>query len=148
DPTTVTDAAFVLGGSGGPVPATVVRWEGAASLVPWRFLDPNASYTASLAGVTDEAGNPLPAFTATFTTGPRPDVTAPGLLSVGTGVSWNGPPNAPLEAVFSDPLNPAALSQQSLRVTQGTSEVPGSVELSDDLRVLRFLPAAPFSPSS
>ncbi len=80
--TTVTAATVVLSGPGGRVEGSVATAESGllAFFTPRAPLAPDTTYTLALAGLTDTAGNPLPAFSSSFSTvraaGEPPTITA------------------------------------------------------------------------
>lgn len=95
--TGVSGATFTLGGpASNPVPASVTYTSstGTATLDPSGELDPDTIYTATLAnGITDLAGNALPATTWTFrtaaTTTPPPPSPGPGIAFRSASQAFN-----------------------------------------------------------
>ncbi len=92
--TTVTPATVTLMGPGGPVPGQVVPAEEGLLIVfaPSSRLEPGTTYTLTLNGLTDGAGNPLPPTTSRFTTFPAPLLTGftPTSGRPGTAVTITG----------------------------------------------------------
>lgn len=87
-PASVTPMTVMLTGPGGPVPSFVAPAEEGllVTVAPTVRLEPGTTYTLSLNGLTDAAGNPLPETTSRFTTFPLPIIT--GLAPTG------GPPGS------------------------------------------------------
>jgi RHS repeat-associated protein len=115
-------------------------------LVPHAPLPDNTPMTLTISGVTDVAGNAVPAQTIHFTTGTGPDVVAP--LAISTNPS-NGEAGVPLNAVLqfqaNEPLDPGTVNSSTFTVYDGTLQqnLAGSYSLSSDGRTVTFLPGAP-----
>jgi hypothetical protein len=151
DPVTGADAAVTWSDSSGPLPVRFsVGQDGKLEIVPAHPLAPASLQTISVAGLTDESGNSAPPFASTFTTGSGPDVDQPTLIGLGAVYPTPLPPNAPLDLVFGEPVDVTRLTPGFLTVTANPSNspVPGSLSFSVDRRVVRFIPAAPWTPSS
>jgi hypothetical protein len=109
---------FAIGTSAG---ATV------ATLAPNSLLAPNLSYTLTIAGVKDLAGNVMSGtVTRTFTTGTSIDLVRP---TVAAFTPQNGETTGThplLRAVFSEPVNPLAYSGWYLQNSATGAYVPGT----------------------
>ena len=139
DPTTVTAATFSVT-SGGAIAGsrTVSASErGPNTLVtftPTASLPANSSATVAItSGMKNSLGEPVlltSLSSATFSTGPGPDLTAPsmgqlnppnGVLSVGT--------NNVITAEFSEPINATSVTTSTFAVTAGGVPVNGRVKV-------------------
>ena len=109
--TGVSGSTFTLKNAAGAVVAATVGYNATtrvATLAHAAALAGDAKYTATLsAAIKDRAGNPLAPTSWTFTTGPRPTVTAKAPSSGATAVART----ANVTATFSEPV--AGVSQST-----------------------------------
>ncbi|MDD0858230.1 Ig-like domain-containing protein [Arthrobacter alpinus] len=107
-----------------------------ATLNPNATLTADRTYTATLSGIRDVAGNTMVASTWTFTTGPAPSVTARTPVSGARSVSQTGN----LTATFSEPVTGVSGTTFTLRL--GTTAVAGVVTYNATTRVATLNPNA------
>ena len=141
DPTTVNSTNFTLNlsPSNQVVPAavtlrtsTTVRITPSSSLLPgatytFNAIAPDATATPPTPGVMAANGSLLgSSFTGYFTNGTSPDVAQPRVSSVTPPAASNGiGTNAPIEVVFSKPMNPATISASTISITSGGTSIGG-----------------------
>jgi hypothetical protein len=152
-PGSITGASFKLMQGANPVAATaVVDPEGtSATLCPDAVLAFNTTFTASLtAAVEDAAGNDLVPFNASFTTVADPGATRPSVVSIKPSSGQQDvPTNAPVLALFSEPVNPATISGTSFIVSiAGGGGINGTLAVEEGDTVARFTPSAPYPAST
>jgi len=117
------------------------------SLIPPALLTPNTTYTLTIAGVVDLAGNAMATVTQTFTTGPQTQLSTPGVTftpaNSATAISKAVAPTA----VFSVPINPLTLTSGNVYLWNNTGnvDVPGTLSLSADNLTITFTPTAPLA---
>ena len=107
-----------------------------ATLNPNATLAADRTYTATLSGIRDVAGNTMAASTWTFTTGPAPTVTTRTPASGARSVSQTGN----LTATFSEPVTNVNGTTFTLRL--GTTAVAGVVTYNATTRVATLNPNA------
>lgn len=84
-----------------------------AVIVPDAPLSPSTTYTVTLEGATDQAGNPVPIASSTFTTGSKPDLIPPQLVSWAPSYG-SAPRNTAISLEFSEPVNPLTVTAEAL----------------------------------
>lgn len=135
-------ASFKLRNAAGTVLAAPVSWNATtrvATLNPSATLAGDSSYTASLtAGITDLAGNPLSASSWTFTTGPRPTVTATTPGGGRTGVTRT----ANFAAFISERVTGVGTGTFTLRKAGTTTVIAATVSFNSVTRVATLNPGA------
>jgi hypothetical protein len=110
------------------------------------LLTPGTTYTITINGVADLAGNAVStAVTDTFTTGTGGLLSVPAVVSVtpangATSVATN----SAIVLQFSNPMNPISLNTTSfaLTVTSASAVVAGTFSLSADAKTVTFTPAS------
>ena len=110
------------------------------------LLTPGTTYTITVNGVADLAGNTMTtAVTDTFTTGTGGLLSAPAVVSVtpvngATSVATN----SAIVVQFSNPMNPISFNTTSfaLTVTSTSAVVPGTFSLSADAKTVTFTPTS------
>jgi hypothetical protein len=147
-PATITATSFTLASGSTPVTGSVSYSGTTAVFAPMTALDPNKTYTASMLGTaTDVAGNPLPAYTWSFTTGSAPDTTAPTVVSMSPAASATGVAvNTGVSASFSKPMSPATITSGSFTLAKGATPISGTVSYTGITATFR--PNATLDPSS
>jgi Bacterial Ig-like domain len=164
DATSVTNSSITLSPAS---PGTAVLSTDQLSLTftPTANLSPTTTYTVSVAGVRDIAGNPMVPFTpTTFTTNgtSTPDLTRPSVTSfVPAASATNVALNSTITININKPINPASVrtdtnnSTDSLAVfmtPSGGSQVQlgGTVTVTNTNTTSQivFTPANPFEPNS
>ena len=123
----------------------IVRWKPAVLTQ----LSPNTLYTVTVtSSVTDYAGNPVTAFTSTFTTGAATDTTLPTVTAV-TPVAGatNVSRSTQVTVTLSEPINPATVIVRDLNAGGTfsltsfgviTGIVQGIAAVSTDRRTITF----------
>jgi hypothetical protein len=144
----VTEATLRLATGGTAVPVTYGFSNGdrTVTLTPVaRPLALGATFTVTVgSGVTDPAGNGMAApVAASFTTTP-PDVTPPRVAAiVPAHNAVDVPPATFIEVTFSEPIDPATVTDASFRVSTGGAAVAGVRTMLDGNRRVRFTPSGP-----
>ena len=148
NPATLTTATFLLKRGTVAIPGVISYSGVTATFNPTASLTANSSYTATIASVTDLAGNALAAsYGWSFTTGATADTTAPTVASTipadaATAVSTN----AAITATFSEPMIAATLTTTTFLVTAtGGAAVKGAVVYTG--LTATFQPTAPLAAS-
>ncbi|RME51052.1 MAG: hypothetical protein D6795_08955, partial [Deltaproteobacteria bacterium] len=150
DPATVTPDTLFLLGEEGPLSGTIrLSPEGTRlSLRPDRPLVANERYRFVVGNaIRDMSGNPLEApVIVSFTT---IDTIAPLLVAL-TPADGIGDVSleAPVEARFSEPIDPFTVTPESFSVTEGGGRVAGSFRFSSDGREVSFLADAEWEPAA
>jgi 6-phosphogluconolactonase (cycloisomerase 2 family) len=143
-PATVPSAVFVA--ADGVLVTGVVSVSGGGQVITFVPSSPFAAGTHVEVFVettaTDVSGNALIRYQSAFTVASDPAVTAPTLLGRNPSSTSGVPRNVRIELEFSEPLNPASLSDSSAIVRNGSGlPVPASVTLARGGRVIRITPA-------
>jgi hypothetical protein len=126
-------------------------------LVPAELLDPNTTYTVTIEGVTDIAGNVAPATSFSFTTGQNYQWASTSYLSANVVVSGvvtnlvNGQtingvsPTTPVRVLFSEPITFASLASGGIQIQRVSNNavMPVAVSLSPDGKVATLTPTPP-----
>ena len=137
---TVTSSSLVLkSSSGATVPATVSynSSTNTATLTPSALLANSTTYTATVSGVEDTAGDPMAApYSWLFTTGPAPAVTSYTPASGATGVSVS----SPVTATFNEAVQSSTISF-TLTSSSGTA-VAASVAYNSSNYTITLTPSA------
>ena len=115
-------------------------------------LSPSLSYSVNVAGVRDLSGNAMTPFVSTFTTSSSttPDTTAPTVVSFDpVSNATDVAVNAPISMTLSEPIDPAHLGSNSMRVyaifpSYGSVQVAGTYQLTGSGTVATFTPSAPY----
>ena len=133
---TLSSGSFSLSttSSGAAVSGTVNVSGNTATFTPAASLASSTQYTATIAaGVTDAAGNPLPAnFTWSFTTGAAPDTTPPTVSATSPAdAATSVPVNSSISATFSKAMTNSTLSTASFSVgpTSSGTTIIGTVNV-------------------
>jgi methionine-rich copper-binding protein CopC len=122
--TTLTQITLMNGATPVPFTASLIYSDSTIHLTPASLLVANTTYTVSVKGVTDVAGNTMVGtYTFSFTTGPNVDENAtPNVVSVvanglplTNNVNVNNVPDNPTFTITLDtPVEPASLSAGAL----------------------------------
>ena len=160
NPTSISQITLKSGGT--PVAFTSLFTDANQLLVltPTLPLAPNSSYSLTITGVADTAGNVLTTtVTTTFTTGPTFDLVHPSVSLVDpsnatTGVGTNVQPRL----VFSERLNPlSVVTSSNERYNDGSVAlynnatslwVPITVGMSADRLTATIVPTSPLQPNT
>ncbi len=132
-------------GSAVPVTVSVINANQTIILTPNTPLLPNTTYTISITGVNDTAGNTLSGtVTSTFTTGPGAFLTRPAVLSStpatgSTGIAISVAP----QVVFNAAVNPlSTYANVTLRLNNTSAIVPVTLTFSPDYKTVTLTPTA------
>jgi hypothetical protein len=115
-------------------------------IVPHGPLADAATYTLTVSGVEDLAGNPVAGQTTSFTTASSPDFDTPQLVRLAPANGTTGVPlNAVFEATFNEPIDGGLIDTTSVRLRDNTTSVnvAATRQLSTDGRTLTVLPDVP-----
>ena len=147
----VNPTTLQVSSTGGPIMGTVVINEDNTVLtfVPDMPYPPSTELTATVVGVTDRAGNVMPAFSSTLTTGvsTATDTTAPTLVSVvPTQGATDIDVGTTIELTYSEPVDPITVNEESLPVTSAMfgTPIPGAYAVNG--AVVTFTPQVPLFP--
>ncbi|MGB6744794.1 MAG: Ig-like domain-containing protein [Terracidiphilus sp.] len=139
---------------GSPIPIAVYAEDGnyiASVQLPYA-LSPNTSYTYSVAGVTDLAGNPIIPATSTFTTGSSFDFTNASVTATVPASSATPLAGVPTSATvtFSEAMDPVLVNSNEvyLRTHNTQTVVPATVSISADYKTITITPTAPLADST
>jgi Ice-binding-like/Bacterial Ig-like domain len=125
EPSTVTGATFTVTRAGAPLSGSVTYAGTTATFTPESALPLDGSFLATVStGVKDLAGNALAAkLIWTFTTPQRPTVLSTSPAASEQGVALN----RPVQATFSEAMDPATILASTFFVKQGGAYVSGVV---------------------
>ncbi|MCP4750946.1 MAG: Ig-like domain-containing protein [Proteobacteria bacterium] len=130
DAETLDTTAFSLVNDLGSVAGTVSGTGNTSLFSPATDLDASTSYTATLStDIEDSDGNYLASdYSWSFTTGTGIDDVSPAVTLTHPGYGRTGiSRNAPVYAVFTEPIDPTSLDSSSISLTENGSEVAGTV---------------------
>ena len=110
------------------------------------LLTPGTSYTITVNGVADLAGNSMStAVSDTFTTGSIAELADPSVVSVtpANGATMVAT-NSSIVVQFTNPMNPVSFSTNSFILTETSTNtvVPGTFTLSSDAKTVTFTPSS------
>jgi hypothetical protein len=110
------------------------------------LLTPGTTYTITINGVADLAGNSMStAVTDTFTTGTGAILPNPSIVSItpANGATMVAT-NSSIVVQFSNPMNPVSFNTSSfiLTITGSSAAVPGTFSLSSDAKTVTFTPTS------
>ena len=150
DPNFLSSVTLTHGAVNVPVTPVLGSGNTVLQIVPQMPLAPNTTYTMTIAGTRDAAGNIVATVTNSFTTGATFDIVSASLInvdppsysSVGTNVS-------PI-FVFNKPLNPITVTNSNFRLvlTDIGQWVPFTLSLSADGKTVTMTPQAPLLPNT
>lgn len=114
--------ALTLTQSGSPVAGTVTLSNDRTSLTfaPATPLATSSSYNINVSGFTDLSGNPVTAFSSSFTTSASStaDITRPSVLSVSPLNNATGVPvNTQVVLTFSEVMDPTSINEDTVQLT-------------------------------
>ncbi len=108
-----------------------------ATLNPNATLTADRTYTATVSGVRDVAGNTMTATSWSFTTGPAPTITATSPASGATGVGRN----ANVTATFSENITGVTAGTVTIQRVSTGATVAAATSFSTTTRVLTINPS-------
>ncbi|MGA3080138.1 MAG: Ig-like domain-containing protein, partial [Terracidiphilus sp.] len=145
-------AGITLSDGGGTVTtsASLSAANTVLQLVPAAPLAPNTTYTLTIAGVKDPAGNTVATVTNSFTTGATYDVTAATVVSVDPPNNASVGTNVVAKMVFNKPLNPITVNNSSVAMyLNDTGQwIPLTVTLSASGLEITLTPQVPLLPNT
>ncbi|HEY6446118.1 MAG TPA: Ig-like domain-containing protein [Acidobacteriaceae bacterium] len=150
DPNTLSGVTLKNGGS--TVPTTPVLGSGntVLQLVPATPLAPGTTYTMTVAGVKDPAGNVVATISNSFTTGGTFDINGPSVVSYDPPYNATVGTNVIPKLVFNKPLNPLTVSNSTFRMYLYDigQWIPLNVTLSADGLEVTLTPQVPLLPGT
>jgi len=149
DPFTINNLSFQLRTGNESVLGTVSYSGVTATFHPVGGLLPNTVYDATILNtVRDLAGNRMLAdFAWSFTTGNAADILPPTVTSTVPSIGSVGVPvGQSLAATFSEPMNPATISNLTFTLDDGVNAVAGTVNYTGVTAV--FNPVANLAPNT
>lgn len=119
-------------------------------LVPSAPLAPNTSYTLTIAGVKDPAGNVVSTVTNTFTTGATYDITPPTVVTIDPPSNATVGTNVTPKLLFNKPLNPLTITNNifALVLNDTGQSIPITVSLSANGLEVTITPQIPLLPNT
>jgi hypothetical protein len=116
------------------------------------LLTPGTTYTITINGVADLAGNTMStAVTDTFSTGTGAILPNPSIVTItpANGATMVAT-NSSIVVHFSNPMNPVSFNTSSfmLTVTSSNTVVPGAFSLSSDAKTVTFTPTSALASGS
>jgi hypothetical protein len=120
------------------------------TITPAAALLPAATYTLSVAGVSDLSGNTMATpFTSTFTAGSAPDLTTATVSSVVPANSATGVlTTAPIQVQFSKMMDVLTLTTQTVTITNGSTVVPATLTFNANGTMMTITPTSALSTST
>jgi hypothetical protein len=150
DPNTISGVTLSIGGS--PVAASPVLGSGdtVLQLLPQVPLLPGTTYTMTIAGVKDPAGNLIATVNNSFTTGASFDITAASVTVSDPANSTTVGTNVIPKMIFNKPLNPLTVSNSTFRMyLNDTGQfIPLNVSLSTSGLEVTMTPQVPLLPNT
>jgi hypothetical protein len=126
-----------------PATVTVSADRLSVTLAPKAPLMPNTLYNFYLCGYTDIAGNNGGCSNTYFYTGSGSDSNPTTVSSITPSNTQTGVPvNAKITVVMSDDIDPTSVTNSSITVKQGSTNIPGAVTLASDGVTLTFAPTS------
>ena len=134
-PLTITGTSFTLKQGVTVVPGVVTYVGLIATLNPTVDLTSGLVYTGTITtGAKDLAGNPMAAYTWSFTAGATADITSPTVSSTipakSTPIIIDVGTNANISATFNETMNSATITNTTFTLKQGVSPIAGAVTYS------------------
>ena len=149
-PITVNNNSITVSAAGTNAPGTVSLSSDGMTItyVPSAVLTPSTTYTITMSGVTDEAGNALAQFTSSFTTSSSgsANTTNPTVQSSNPSIYATGVPvNSTIVLTFNEAIDPTSVSTATVPVTANgfSGTLAGSYTLDITGTVLTFTPLSP-----
>jgi hypothetical protein len=139
---------LLLGSTPVAVTPSFSRLSTVLTLTPSVPLLPNTTYSISITGVTDTAGNTFSGTqTVNFTTGPAVKLSSPVNVSVAPCCSQTGVSNATtIQIVFDSPMDPltfdTVVGNAVLELSSTSAVVPTTVSFSLDFKTVILTPSA------
>lgn len=147
----LTESSFSLRSNGREIAITTVvdAARRTVAFIPFETLDPLATHTLTVSDLYDLSGNRSEeVFTLSFTTGSETDVSRPSIVARSPGFRHREiPADAPFEFRFSEPIDPATISDGAITVENVITNrfISGTVTLSESNTRLTFQPDSPLT---
>lgn len=149
DPSSLNGNTFSLSQGGNAVPGTVTYDGATATFTPSGSLLANTTYTATITGAKDLAGNTLPSLSWTFTRGWFVLGTAPRVTSATPANNdSNTAVTTAVTATFNVAMDPATITTGTFQLSKGTTSISGAVSLNNAGTVATFTPTSQLAPNS
>jgi len=154
NPLTLSASSVTLSGGGvtvGPDSISFSNNNQSALLVPHAPLPDGTQMTLTVSGVTDVAGNTLPAQTTHFTTGTGPDVVPPAIVMASPFQDeQNVPRNTIVQLQISQPIDPGTVNSSALTLVNPSNgqTASGTYSVSTDGLTITFVPGTPLAAST
>lgn len=153
DPISVRSSAITVSAGATPVAGTISLSTDGTTLtfVPTSFLVVSTTYSVTVSGLTDLAGNVVTPFSSSFTTGSSgvAVTTAPSIVSVNPASGATGVAvNTNIVLTFSEPINPITVNNSTVLITLSVpgfrGVIGGTYALDATGTVVTFTPVSPF----
>ncbi len=132
-----------------PITTTVSADRLTATVTPSSPLLPSTYYLLYICGYYDIAGNGGSCFASIFYTGNSADTNSTTVVTINPSNTQTGVPvNTRITAVMSDDIDPTTVTNSSITVKQGSTNIPGTVTLASDGVTLTFVPTSVLSVST
>ncbi len=150
DPTTISGITLSTGGITVPTTPILSAGNTVVQLVPATPLAAGTTYTMTIAGVTDPAGNAIATVNNSFTTGATYDIAAPSAISSDPPGSSTVGINVVPKLVFNKPLNPITVSNGTFRMYLADTGqfIPLNVTISPDGLTVTLTPQIALLPNT
>ena len=150
DPNYLSQVTLSHGGTNIAVTPVLGAGNTVLQLVPAVPLAPSTTYTMTVQGVRDPAGNIVATVTNSFTTGTTFDLVQPYVTVVDPPDYSTVGTNITMSMVFSKPLNPITVDPSNFRfILSDTGQwIPYSLSLSSDGKKVTLSPWAPLLPNT
>ena len=150
DPNAVAGITLSSGGSTVATSISMSAGNSIAQLVPAVPLSPGTTYTMTISGVKDPAGNAVATATNTFTTGATFDINGPTATLSDPVNGTTAGTNAIPKLVFNKPLNPLTVNNNTFRMylTDTNQWIPLTVTESTSGLEVTMTPQIPLLPNS
>jgi len=116
DPTTISNVTLTTGGNPVTTSPNLGSGNTVLQLIPALPLAPNTTYTMTIAGVKDTAGNAVATVANTFTTGPTFDINPATAINSDPSNNTTAGTNVTPKLVFNKPLNPITVNNNTFRM--------------------------------
>jgi hypothetical protein len=150
DPNTLGGVTLSTGGSTVPITPVLSAGNTIVQLVPSAPLQASTTYTITISGVKDPAGNVVATTTSTFTTGTTLDINGPSVTTYNPPYNSTVGTNVLPKFVFNKPLNPITVNGNTFRMSLNDTGqgVPLTVTPSANGLEVTLTPQVPLLPSS
>jgi len=150
DPTTISGVTLKSGSTVVPTSPTMSAGNSILQLVPQSILAPGTSYTITVAGVRDPAGNTVATAATSFTTGATYDLAAATATLSDPAYNSTVGTNITPKLVFNKPLNPTTVNNSTFRMylVDTGQWIPLTVTESTNGTTVTMVPQIPLLPNT